>query len=316
MAQPGGHLRRLLGEKYAHKPFGTDRTPDSGTPPNKPSLDFKESLIKPKDLIGIPWRAALALQADGWYLRADVIWSKPNPMPESVSDRPTRSHEHLFLLSKSPRYYYDAEAVKEPLSNPSGHRTMRRRSTAGLGPRNADSSGLDDLGQRKRDDEHIRRNKRSVWTIPTRAFAGAHFAVFPADLITPCILAGTSAGGCCPDCGAPYRRKVERRRVATRPGRRTKTRGLDSVVIGNRDQMRHVTMTRTVGWEPGCTCTAGEQVACTILDPFLGSGTTAAVAQRWGRRCLGIELNAEYCRLAAGRFRQRSLLPVAAAASA
>jgi DNA modification methylase len=111
------------GKKYAHKPFGDDRTPDSSTPPSKPSLDFRDSLIKPKDLIGIPWRVALALQVDGWYLRSDVIWSKRNPMPESVTDRPTRAHEYVFLLTKSRQYFYDADAVKEPLAKSNSQRT-------------------------------------------------------------------------------------------------------------------------------------------------------------------------------------------------
>ena len=116
--------------------------------------------LKPKDLVGIPWRVAFALQADGWYLRSDIIWHKPNPMPESVTDRPTKAHEYVFLMSKSPRYYYDADAIKERATN-------------------------DDTG----------RNKRSVWTVTTRPFSGAHFACYPPDLIKPCIAAGCPEGG-------------------------------------------------------------------------------------------------------------------------
>jgi site-specific DNA-methyltransferase (adenine-specific) len=125
--------------------------------------------LKEKDLIGIPWRVAFALQADGWYLREDIIWHKPNPMPESVRDRCTKSHEYLFLLTKSERYYFDSDAIKEPATN-----------------------ALDV------------RNKRSVWTVPTRPYKGAHFATFPPDLIRPCVLAGCPGGGVVldPFCGS------------------------------------------------------------------------------------------------------------------
>jgi len=303
------------GDKYAHKPFGADRTPDGSTPPNKPSLDFKRSRIKPKDLIGIPWRVALALQADGWYLRSEVIWSKPNGMPESVGDRPTCSHEHLFLLSKSRRYFFDHDAIKEPCeSGPSDVKKMQEMKVR-IGGKH---KRLDDplsranrssqIGRRRAVGSPAGRNRRSVWTVPTKSYAGAHFAVFPPELITPCILAGTSAEGCCPRCGAPYQRIVERKRVATRPGRNTKVAGHDTHVIGNRDPKRHVTETQTLGWQPGCDCAAGQPVPCTVLDLFLGSGTTAAVAQRLGCRCIGIELNEAYYHLAADRFRQRSFL--------
>ncbi|MGD9856118.1 MAG: site-specific DNA-methyltransferase, partial [Planctomycetaceae bacterium] len=281
---------------------------DESTPPNKPSLDFRNSSIKPKDLVGIPWRVALALQADGWWLRSECIWSKPNPMPESVTDRPTRSHEHLFLLTKSERYFFDAEAIKEPLAHANQQRSTDHYDTSGRGPRDGGNAGLDQLAHRMRFGEHTRRNKRSVWTIPTRSYAGAHFAVFPPELITPCLQAGTSVVGCCPECGAPYRRIVERHRTVTRPGRRSKINGHADKAVGNRDPQRHVTMTKTAGWRAGCDCDAGEPAPCMVLDPFLGSGTTAAVAQGLGCRCIGIELNADYCRLAAARFRQRTLL--------
>ena len=128
MVEPRPHLCRLLGRNYAHKPFGKDRTPDGSTPPNKPSLDFANTAIKPKDLIGIPWRVALALQADGWYLRSDVIWSKVKVRRKSVRDRPTCSHEYLFLLSPLPRYYFDRAAIAEPcVSGPSDLKKMRER---------------------------------------------------------------------------------------------------------------------------------------------------------------------------------------------
>lgn len=188
-------------------------------------LDFNG--LKPKDLVGIPWRVAFALQADGWYLRQDIIWHKPNPMPESVTDRCTKAHEYVFLMSKSARYYYDAEAVKEPIENPG---KPRKFSKAGNKDRN------DTL--REYDPATVSgRNKRSVWTVTTQPFKEAHFAVFPPDLIKPMVLAGCPTGG-------------------------------------------------------------------VVLDPFVGSGTTAIVARELGRRFIGIELNPEYADMARRRVGQ------------
>ena len=145
--------------------------------------------IKPKDLIGIPWRVAFALQADGWYLRQDIIWHKPNPMPESVRDRCTKAHEYIFLLSKSPKYYFDNEAIKEDAST-----VATKRNKMGEGYQ-ADYA----KGKRFSDGERVwgstKRNKRSVWTVTTKPFKGAHFATFPMDLIEPCVLAGCPEGG-------------------------------------------------------------------------------------------------------------------------
>jgi len=139
--------------------------------------------LKPKDLVGIPWRVALALQADGWYLRQDIIWHKPNPMPESVKDRCTKAHEYIFLLSKSPKYYYDYEAIKEPANYAGCQRGLSR---------NISTNGISDFGGSKL---YETRNKRSVWTVATKSFPGSHFATFPPDLIEPCIKAGCPQGG-------------------------------------------------------------------------------------------------------------------------
>lgn len=168
--------------------------------------------LKTKDLVGIPWMVAFALRADGWYLRSDIIWNKPNPMPESVTDRPTKSHEYIFLLSKSQKYYYDAEAIKEPAtefnfesryerpspkSGPTPERNgIRLRATdkqRGHSRRHAGFNDRWDAMEREQQCSGM-RNKRSVWTIATRPFPGAHFATFPPDLVEPCILAGSKPG--------------------------------------------------------------------------------------------------------------------------
>lgn len=149
--------------------------------------------LKPKDLVGIPWRVAFALQADGWYLRSDIIWHKPNPMPESVTDRPTKSHEYIFLLSKSQKYFYDHNAISEKCETP-----LTSKARCGFGSEKGKCSSMEYSHSNqtgKRWDKTERRNRRSVWTIPTKPFKDAHFAVFPPKLIEPCILAGCPKNG-------------------------------------------------------------------------------------------------------------------------
>jgi DNA modification methylase len=218
--------------------------------------------MKPKDLVGMPWTLALALRDDGWYLRQDIIWEKPNPMPESVRDRCTKSHEYLFLLTKSPRYFYDQAAISEPVTGnahacgngvnpkakwktPDGWDT----STGNSGHKSFHQKGREDgfVGyqpKRPRQNESFSaavkdlvetRNKRSVWTIATQAFSEAHFATYPEKLVEPCVLAGSKEGD-------------------------------------------------------------------TVLDPFCGSGTTGVVALRYGRDFIGIELNPEYAAMARRRI--------------
>ena len=188
--------------------------------------------LKEKDLIGIPWMMAFALRADGWYLRQDIIWHKPNPMPESVQDRCTKAHEYIFLLSKSHKYHYDHESIKDPVKQDWGTRDRTD------GKYHNEGSGLQPHSGLEKSYEMA--NKRSVWTVNTKPYAGAHFAVFPSDLIEPCILAGAPIGGI-------------------------------------------------------------------VLDPFMGSGTTAQVAQNLGRKYLGCELNPEYKTLQDKRLSQMSL---------
>ena len=225
--------------------------------------------LKPKDLVGIPWRVAFALQADGWWLRSDIIWAKANCMPESVRDRPTRSHEYLFLLTKSAKYYYDADAIKEPClydvdgtgtaarkaRQSDSNKSMPTQERAGIRPgglkdarafdgKNGDKQrghsrrhdGFNDRWDLMEKAEQCSgyRNKRDVWTVSPAQFPEAHFATFPEKLIEPCILAGSKVGDI-------------------------------------------------------------------VLDPFSGSGTTVAVAERFGRRGVGIELNAAYIQLAQKR---------------
>jgi len=171
-----------VGQKKAHE-MGAMRKGENRPPEG----------LKPKDLIGIPWRVAFALQADGWYLRSDIIWHKPNPMPESVKDRCTKAHEYIFLLSKSERYYYDAEAVKEDASI-----STKERVGLMVGGGHGDASRNDgDLGSRLTFAQFAEngRNRRSVWTVATQPYSGAHFATFPPKLIEPCILAGCPEGG-------------------------------------------------------------------------------------------------------------------------
>ena len=188
--------------------------------------------LKTKDLIGIPWMLAFALRADGWYLRQDIIWSKPNPMPESVQDRCTKSHEYIFLLSKSHKYHFDHVAIKDPVKDDWGTRDRSNGKYHNEGTGLQPHSGLEK--------SYEMANKRSVWTVNTKPYSGAHFAVFPTELIEPCILAGAPVGGI-------------------------------------------------------------------VLDPFMGSGTTAQVAQDLGRQYLGCELNPDYGKLQKKRTAQTSL---------
>ena len=189
--------------------------------------------VKPKDLIGIPWMLAFALREDGWYLRSDIIWHKPNVMPESVRDRPTKSYEHILLLAKSRKYYYDNDAVLVPAHYDGRKETINKGSSKyegvvvpGNRPQSQHVAGKPHERWRFKDGKPV-KNRRDIWTVNTKPFKGSHFATFPPELIEPCILAGSRVGGI-------------------------------------------------------------------VLDPFLGSGTTAATAKRLKREYIGIELNKEY----------------------
>ncbi len=259
----------------------------------------RETGLKSKDLVGIPWRVAFALQADGWYLRSDIIWSKPNPMPESVTDRPTKAHEYIFLLTKSERYYFDAEAIKEPVTGGAHSRGT------GVNPKCAEpGKGIKQNGSFSAVVNELvsERNKRSVWHVATQPYPEAHFATYPEALIEPCILAGTSEKGQCPQCGAAWARMID---VESRPNAPSLTGKYDG-------QGKHRTISggvsndarerREIGWQPTCQCNAGEPIPQTVLDPFCGSGTTGVVACRHNRSFIGVELNPTYAALAERRI--------------
>lgn len=259
--------------------------------------------LKSKDLIGIPWRVAFALQEDGWYLRSDIVWEKLNPMPESVTDRCSRSHEYIFMLTKKERYFYDHYAIREPHSEVSLARVGRGRSDdhkwADGGP--GDQTLAKDISKACHPGG---RNKRSVWTVTTQPFAEAHFAVFPENLIVPCVLAGTSERGACKNCGAPWKRIVEDPNFEEQPKRDTpKMDRSDRTSAGQAWQdWRDENPSKTIGWEPTCECGSKEVVPSVILDPFMGSGTTALVALKAGRHFVGTELNPEYAEIARKRI--------------
>ena len=252
--------------------------------------------IKPKDLFGIPWRVAFALQADGWYLRQDIIWHKPNPMPESVQDRCTKSHEYIFLLSKSPHYYFDNVAIKEETITFDNSNRDRDTTKLNNTPGRTKMAGL-------KTNQYETRNKRSVWTVNTKPYKEAHFAVFPTDLIEPCVLAGSSAK-ICSGCGKSYRREMVTTDVPDRIVR-------DHMVgvIPKRDKPSRMNSKDMLsltkednGFVKQCECDTDHTEQDRIIDPFGGSGTTALVADRHNRDATVIELNEEYIEIAKNRL--------------
>ena len=257
----------------------------------------RTNALKPKDLCMMPWRVALALQADGWWLRSVICWAKKSPMPESVTDRPTSSWEPIFLMARSATYFYDAEAVKEASSTgewdampPIGG--LKHAGSNG----NATYSG-------DQPSNNGTRNQRNVWHLGPEPYAEAHFATFPTEIPRRAIKAGTSEKGCCAACGAPWVRVVERSGVVDGSARGSRFDSGKTVARtgGDRTQRGDRTLTVARGWEPGCECGAG-CVPCVVLDPFLGSGTTVAVARELGRFGVGCELNPEYAKLASERI--------------
>lgn len=226
--------------------------------------------VKPKDLLGLPWRLAVGLQEDGWYLRCDVIWNKPNPRPESAPDRPTRCHEYVFLFTKSPAYYFDAEAVREPtVSLQPGAKSYRPNSVVIAREGRREYSGKHRMSARSYNPAG--RNVRSVWTIPTVPYKGAHFATFPPDLVRRCVLAGSSSRGHCSLCGLAWRRSP-----LPREGTAASTAAVEAP------------------WRATCRCGGAVPARALVLDPFMGSGTTAEVATGLGRDFTGCEIQPGY----------------------
>ena len=314
--------------------------------------------LKPKDMCLIPQRLAIAFQEDGWWIRSDIIWSKPNPMPESVTDRPTNSYEHILMLTQSgtsqywthrdedgvrtqpqpdyrwshketdreisikpegwtPKhkmgwdrinlwqghdYYFDQEAVREPAQD---WGTRDRSNFRG----GTEDPLLKHHGLTDANNAETGRNLRDVWEITTQPYPEAHFATFPKTIPELCIKAGTSEKGCCSKCGAPWERVVERKRMTRPELPKGDSRYSPNVYDGaygdiNGKGDAGYTETQTLGWRPTCKCNA-EVVPCVALDPFLGSGTTAWVAKKLNRKCIGYELSEEYCGLARERNKQQ-----------
>ncbi len=282
------------------------------------AMDKRSSGLPEKSLIGIPWRVAFELQRRGWILRSDVVWAKPNCMPESARDRPTRSHEYVFLLTRGPRYFYDQDAVR----NTYAQSTMpeigeKYRGTAAKPYR---EYGAQDASDAHRSmirslDRHVGSNLRDVWWISPQPFLEAHFATFPEDLVETCLRLGTSERGCCSSCGTPWRRVTRTSYVKSPvhgPGSnisgRKDVEHTDDHMLGGKankgslaDLPRVAKQVETTGWESQCDCDPGGTTPCIALDPFAGSGTVSAVARRLGLRSVGIELNADYVAMAERR---------------
>lgn len=281
--------------------------------------------FKPKDLLMLPARVAIALQDDGWWIRQEVIWHKRNPTPESVTDRPTSATEKIFLMSKSLRYYYDNQAVRTPLLGTDHDRIESRKKRANPGtkayptaeiggvrgildegderaPRDAPSNGdeMDDKGG---------ANLRNVWKFSTSPFPGAHSATMPPKIAARCIELTTSERGCCSRCGAPWRRvtrRVDSGWDGSRYGERvvdvnSASGGTAKSTLGS-SHGRLVGQSATVGWKPSCRHDA-PRVPCTVLDPFGGPGTTGLAASRLGRSAILVEISPFYVDMATNRIR-------------
>lgn len=263
---------------------------------------IRQSNLKPKDLIGIPWLLAFALRADGWYLRSEITWCKKVPMPESVTDRPTSATEKLFLFSKNQKYFYDAEAVKE-----NSVTNDPRRPYTSPGAKALDGRDLWHSGELCDDDDF---SKRNYWILGPAPNKFAHFATFPPELPRRAIQAGTSERGVCTKCGTGWRRVVEKT-TEFRGGSGVAGRSSDeinasgkwaAIQYGENIKLGPVNSTKTVDWRPTCDCDAGEPTPATVLDPFFGSGTTGVVAQQLWRSCIGIDLSDEYAQIGKERM--------------
>ncbi|MDO8673085.1 MAG: site-specific DNA-methyltransferase [Dehalococcoidia bacterium] len=264
--------------------------------------------LKPKNLIGIPWRCAFAFQDDGWWLRSEITLCKIAPMPESVTDRPTSATEKIFLLTKAAKYFYDNEAVRMPHTDKLVKNSVYNGSGTNADTwkaREKDGIARESFAMKNREYNPSGRNLWNYWLLSPSAFPGSHFATFPPELPERCIKAGTSEKGCCPKCGKAWRRVVEKKGGLLGKGWTDHKHDLEAGMsqVFRADGGDEPYSVRTLGWEPSCTCSAGDPIPCTVLDPFSGAGTTLLVADRLGRNGIGIELNPEYIKLSEKRIR-------------
>ncbi len=326
---PHGTAWLNLGDSYSHGGNGSrdsERWPKQSRNDHRMEHAKKRTGAKPKDLLGMPWRVAFALQDDGWWLRSDIIWSKPNPMPESTRDRPTKSHEYIFLLAKQASYYFDRHAVLEPAAwERWGNQTVPKyegtdtatgwikpQSKAALVKRRTVRPGIDTHGGGQGSGSITStaggRNIRSVWTIPTQPYPEAHFATFPEELPRRCILAGCPEW-VCRQCGKPRTRIVESEPVPeeekNKPGSYDWHPTTSDLGGQKMQDWRDAHPPQTTGWTD---CGHDDYRPGVVLDPFGGAGTTALVARSLGRHSLLVELSGEYCDLIATRLQQLSLL--------
>ena len=301
-----------LGDSYVSAPIGhksVESVFNSSTIGMKISPDVLQGAkfdktkipgLKPKDLIGIPWRVAFALQQDGWYLRQDIIWAKPNPMPESVKDRCTKAHEYIFLLTKSPRYYFNNEAIREQ---------PKMKDIKELG-------GVSNYNNGKRENKNLKyaeikgANKRSVWTINTKSFREAHFATFPENLIKPMVLAGCPKE-VCNKCGKARKRITEQPEWEKHQSKGMAAQDYEGNPMyrggSHNDGLPYRSKTKEMVGFTDCGCNAGWSAGI-VFDPFMGAGTTALTAKNLKRNYVGIELNPSYIKMAEKRLRQEILL--------
>jgi DNA modification methylase len=324
--RPDGTVWLNMGDCYAASPRGNrpgDFSTSSLTNPQRQDETARGRAkvfgLAAKQRLMMPARCALALQAAGWWIRSEIVWAKPNPMPSSVTDRPTDSHEMVYLLAKGDargraRYFYDADAVREKQGQPTRRAASFRDGGVYTGNRSHDNSAPKAKATHGDGPMATGRNRRTVWTIPTQPYRGAHFATFPEKLVEPCILAGTSARGACSTCGAPWRRVVEKGElVPTRKshdlraygvvrdlGKERGEQGANRAKGGHRSNMAHTRT--TTGWEPTCEHADAPTRPCVVLDPFCGSGTTGVVALKNGSSFVGLELSRDYAGLALERL--------------
>lgn len=267
-----------------------------GIPSFTPKRGYKIDGLKEKDLIGLPWLLAFAMRDAGWYWRSEIHWHKPNPLSESVEDRPTKCHEAILLFTKSQNYYYDKWAITEP---PTGNAHPR------FG-KNGVGNGRKTLSVESRNNDSFRaatvatlspggRNKRTIWTINVQGYPEDHFAAYPEELPEIPIKAGSSEVGCCRQCGAPWRRIVLKAEAPVYDNESLEDRWRRAAAIRSIDIDNAITgESITLGWRRGCDCYAGAPVPCEVLDPFTGRGTTGVVAVRYGRNFIGAELQGNY----------------------